>query len=321
MFYAWILLVLSYLWHTSGCGVLQSISWARLFVVSDERFLIGSNDLHRFWESYYVGHAVNMKNFRDADKMLHPLCIVRCLQHHGSSSHRRRGPTVWTQTQSPGSTRAFVRFLTVRRIWRSASPLDGTGSGRLNLVPGVQCAQNVQFSGGSRKTAKIDNLRVLSKNPKKHEKNAFFGPLKKGAQLCGGSRRIIYCLDTRCGPQTIFGGIPGPPQNGGVGFGDRQIGKSRNSGISGFRGFCKLRILHRIRNSGSGIQFTDPPSGHHHVMGSRGKLAGPYFRITNIAKWLWWSCMQCMNVIPKVFYVDSVTNMELSQKRCRSFEL
>ena len=31
-----------------------------------------SNDLHRFWESFYVGHAVNMKNFRECCScMLH----------------------------------------------------------------------------------------------------------------------------------------------------------------------------------------------------------------------------------------------------------
>ena len=63
-----------------------------MFVGNDERFLIGSNDLHRFWENYYVGHADNMKNFRDADKMLHPLCIVRCSSHHGSSSGFARAP-------------------------------------------------------------------------------------------------------------------------------------------------------------------------------------------------------------------------------------
>ena len=150
-------------------------------------------------------------------------------------------------------------FLTVRRIWQSASPLDGSGSCRLNLVPGFAVAQNVQFSGGSRKTAKIDNLRVLSKNPKKHEKNAFFGPLKKGAQLCGGSRRIIYCLDTRYGPQTMLGGIPGPPKMGGVGFGDRQ---NRKRGFRfrkrGFRVSAKCAFCTETE-----FRFRDPVSKFH----------------------------------------------------------
>ena len=262
-----------------------------------------------------------MKNFRDADKMLHPLCIVRCLQHHGSSSHRRRGPTVWTQTQSPGSTRAFVRFLTVRRIWRSASPLDGSGSCRLNLVPGFAVACKCADFGEFPKTCEICQSRDFTKISKKHKKNVFFGPLKKGAQLCGGSRRIIYCLDTRYGPQTMLGGSPGPPpKRGGSGSGPVETGNGVSGSGNGVSGF--LQIAHFCTGTDSGISGF--PDLHHSVITMwwvvAENLPGQISGLRTLIN-VYDDHATCMNSIPKVFHVDSVTNIELSQKRCRSFEL
>jgi hypothetical protein len=46
-----------------GAGVLQHLP-GRACWSSTERILMGSNDLHRFWEFSYVGHAVNMLKIR-----------------------------------------------------------------------------------------------------------------------------------------------------------------------------------------------------------------------------------------------------------------
>ena len=46
-----------------GAGVLQHLP-GRACCISCERILIGSNDLHRFWELSYVGHAVDMLKVR-----------------------------------------------------------------------------------------------------------------------------------------------------------------------------------------------------------------------------------------------------------------
>ena len=46
-----------------GAGVLQYHPGA-LVEAGFQWILIGSNDLHRFWGYYYVGHAVNIKNTR-----------------------------------------------------------------------------------------------------------------------------------------------------------------------------------------------------------------------------------------------------------------
>ena len=140
-----------------------------------------------------------------------------------------------------------------------------------------QISQNRRFWGFGQK-------------PRKTPKNPIFGPSKKGAQSCGGSRRIIYCLDTRYGPQTTppggeFGGFPDPPDPGGVSGPVARNAGFRISPKSGISGFCMFRILHRIRNSGFGfLQFQVSPSGHPLRDGSRGKLAAPNFRDSNIAK-------------------------------------
>jgi len=86
--------------------------------------------------------------------------------------------------------------------------------------------------------------------PEKLKKTPFFGSVKKGAQSCGGSRRIIYCLDTRYGPQTTppggeFGGFPDPPVPGGVLDPSRRNAEFRISPKSGISGFCSFAILHR----------------------------------------------------------------------------
>jgi hypothetical protein len=46
-----------------GAGVLQYHPGA-LVEAGFQWILIGSNDLHRFWDHCYVGHAVNIKNDR-----------------------------------------------------------------------------------------------------------------------------------------------------------------------------------------------------------------------------------------------------------------
>jgi hypothetical protein len=57
--------------------------------------------------------------------------------------------------------------------------------------------------------------RHFWEKPEKTRKNGFSENPSGGAQICGETRRIIYCLDTRCGPQT--GVFPGPRKSGFLG--------------------------------------------------------------------------------------------------------
>ena len=129
------------------------------------------------------------------------------------------------------------------------------------------------------KTRKITNFGFWQKTQKKHEKNAFFGGLKKGAQLCGGSRRIIYCLDTRYGPQTRFGGYSGDPQNGGSGGSGPAV--PGNPEFRGFRGVTKMRISAPERIPGF-RGFTNPPSGHAAMHVEPRKICPGHFPDPNI---------------------------------------
>ena len=68
--------------------------------------------------------------------------------------------------------------------------------------------------------------RILGKTPKMR----FLQNPSRGAQKCGESRQIIYCLDTRSGPQN--GGISRPPQMGGF------------WGVPAKHVFCAFRAKH-----------------------------------------------------------------------------
>jgi len=61
-----------------------SIYLGALVGSSTERILIGSNDLHRFWGSSYVGHADDMLKIRGSPHMLHPHALTVDREHSSS---------------------------------------------------------------------------------------------------------------------------------------------------------------------------------------------------------------------------------------------
>jgi hypothetical protein len=84
----------------------------------------------------------------------------------------------------------------------------------------AKCVKMCNFGGCHTGTPKnVTFLHPRKRPPKKRQfsgktpKNGFSKNPSRGAQKCGESRQIIYCLDTRSGPQN--GGISRPPQNGG----------------------------------------------------------------------------------------------------------
>ena len=86
-------------------------------------------------------------------------------------------------------------------------------------IPGVRkCAKNGDFAKNPQNWPKMPNLPkwpktpIFGKTPKMTKKHRFFRMCENaptGALTCDESRRIIYCLDTRYGPQN--GGF-GPPR-------------------------------------------------------------------------------------------------------------
>ena len=97
-----------------------------------------------------------------------------------------------------------------------------TNSPEFDANCGVMCemCQNVRFWGCHvRDPRKCHFLTPPIWDPQKRSKSGktpkmrFLQNPSRGAQKCGESRQIIYCLDTRSGPQN--GGISRPPQMGG----------------------------------------------------------------------------------------------------------
>ena len=101
------------------------------------------------------------------------------------------------------------------------------------------------------KLSKMAKTVILAKTPKMTKKQRFFGSVQKcsaRALTCGETRRIIYCLDTRYGPQN--GGF-GPPGGWDGLHRNREIRENANLRISvktGFFGFCRNTGKPSIQN-------------------------------------------------------------------------
>ena len=114
-----------------------------------------------------------------------------------------------------------------------------TNSPEFDANCGVMCemCQNVRFWGCHvRDPRKCHFLTPPIWDPQKWPKSGktpkmrFLQNPSRGAQKCGESRQIIYCLDTRSGPQN--GGISRPPQMGGF------------WGVPAKHAFCAFRAKH-----------------------------------------------------------------------------
>ena len=131
-----------------------------------------------------------------------------------------------------------------------------------------------------------ENMRNLTfsrfdENLKKTRKKRVFWTFKKRGTTMWWLPPNYLLFRYPVWPPNELGGIPGtPPKWGGLVRGPPNRGNPeiRVSGCS-----AKCAFLHRNGFRDFGVsRFT--PCGHHYVMGSRGKLAGPYFRDSNIAK-------------------------------------
>ena len=121
----------------------------------------------------------------------------------------------------------------VRKSPRSGPRIPG-GS---KMVKNGDFGKNPQIWPKMAKLAKMAKTGIFGKTPKMTQKTTFFRECENaftGALTCDESRRIIYCLDTRYGPQN--GGF-GPP-GGWDGLHEiREIAKTRISHISVKTGF------------------------------------------------------------------------------------
>ena len=92
------------------------------------------------------------------------------------------------------------------------TPVGAPDPGGSKMVKNGDFAKNPQIWPKMAKLAKMAKTVNFGKTPKMTQKTTFFRECENaftGALTCDESRRIIYCLDTRYGPQN--GGF-GPPR-------------------------------------------------------------------------------------------------------------
>ena len=226
-----------------------------LVVASNHWVLIGSNDLHRFWDVCYVGHADNIK------KHLWLQHIVTSNVFHGYViliAHDRRGDAsqdpvgVSTGCAHFTSGNAILRILTV--VWNSRlTPYLDLWSSSGFHIDFMTCGHILRAHGNcpiSCMCQKWSNFDILGGTPENGQKCTFwgvrFGPQIwgcqfaknpfRGAQLYGDTRQIIYCLDTRYGtPKRCFW--------------------CQNTSTRQNRGFGKIVILHVFRTFRNLVHF------------------------------------------------------------------
>jgi hypothetical protein len=205
-----------------GSGVLQYHP-GRACCSSNHWVLIGSNDLHRFWDVCYVGHADDIKKHlwlqhivtsnvfhgyviliahdRRGDASQDPVGVsTGCAHSIPQNANLRILTVVWNSWLTPYlDLWSIVRFPhRLHDLWSYLSPH------RKSSILGVcqKCA-NSRVLGGSQKRPKMTILGGPKKTPNlggQFVKNPF-----RGTQLYGDTRQIIYCLDTRYGtPKHCF---------------------------------------------------------------------------------------------------------------------
>ena len=84
--------------------------------------------------------------------------------------------------------------------------------GGSKMVKNGDFGKNPQIWPKMAKLAKMAKTGIFGKTPKMTQKTTFFRECENaftGALTCDESRRIIYCLDTRYGPQNGGFGPPG----------------------------------------------------------------------------------------------------------------
>jgi hypothetical protein len=142
------------------------------------------------------------------------------------------------------------------------------------------------FRGGPEKQRKCQ-IAGFVKKPKKTRKKRVFWTFKKRGTTMWWLPPNYLLFRYPVWPPNYVGGYSGTPPNwGGSGSGPVETGNGVSGSGNGVSGFLQNAHSAPKRNSGFGIRFPNSTSGHHHVMGSRGKFAGSNFRITNIDKCL-----------------------------------
>ena len=161
-----------------------SIYLGALVGSSTERILIGSNDLHRFWEFSYVGHADDMLKTHGSPHMLHPHALTVDREHSSSPDPARQlgsvHPCLAWLCRFLILRNANLRILTGPGVWRITLIFDQswTPSTPSSEPGGIRGVQNVHFS-------------VFSRNPPKTPifdtppKMANFGKMPKNAEFAG----------------------------------------------------------------------------------------------------------------------------------------
>jgi hypothetical protein len=118
---------------------------------------------------------------------------------------------------------------------------------------GRKMCKNGDFAKNPQNWPKMPNLPkwpktpIFGKTPKMTKKRCFFRECESvstGALTCDESRRIIYCLDTRYGPQN--GGF-GPPPGGGTVY--TEIGVFAKPRKHAFRENRVFRVLQKHRKT------------------------------------------------------------------------
>jgi hypothetical protein len=153
-------------------------------------------------------------------------CILKCSRPKFSPPGGVKFPAVsWgcenhSMILTPQLEILFIRITMFHTGWCCHSRCHRQSDG----FPGVsrsRVCRNVQFPGCLRGDPEIVHFchppkkRHFWEKPEKTRKNGFLKNPSVGAQICGETRRIIYCLDTRYGPRT--GGLPGPRKSGFLG--------------------------------------------------------------------------------------------------------
>jgi hypothetical protein len=128
--------------------------------------------------------------------------------------------------------------------WSGSIPVGTPDPGGSKMCKNGDFGKNPQIWPKMAKLAKMAKTGIFGKTPKMTQKTVFFRECENassGALTCDETRRIIYCLDTRYGPQN--GGF-GPPR--GVG---RFTRNTRNRENANFAHFGENRVFRCFRKT------------------------------------------------------------------------
>ena len=152
------------------------------------------------------------------------------------------------------------------------------------MVPGFAVACKCADFGGGPENMRNLTFARFDENLKKTRKKRVFWTFKKRGTTMWWLPPNYLLFRYPVWPPNYVGGYSGtPPKRGGRVPDPSQPETGFRFRKRGFRVSANCAFLHRNGFRDFGVsRFT--PSGHPHGMGSRGKLAGPNFRDSNIAK-------------------------------------